>query len=268
MDLGQENILLNARARRHYTPTIPGPISIKSVIRGEGRWKTSEGEFLVDTSNLLILNHHQEYSLTIDSPEPVETLCLFFRPDFIAEADLENPFPNSIPEFAERTHSGATALGRRLRNLHAQLPNHPEPLWIEAQLFLLAQELTALAFDESRRAASLTAVKTSTRDELFRRVARARAFLDTHFDGDVSVEQAARSACLSPHHFHRVFHRAFGVTPHRYVVDRRLARAAHLLRGTRMPVMDVCNAVGFESLGSFATLFKTRFGDPPGRFRN
>jgi AraC-like DNA-binding protein len=276
--LGDDNIVLNARARRHFTAPFPGPVSIKSVVRGEGRWKTAEGEFLVDTSNLLILNQDQEYSLTIDNSEPVETLCVFFRPDFIHDAArssqttdavlLDDPFSSKAHAFAERTHPVDTDLGRCLRSLRSRLRADPDPLWLDARLFEISGCLAAMTLDARQRAATIPATRASTRDELFRRASRARTWLDAHFDEDVDLEQAARSACLSTHHFHRVFTRVFGITPHRYLVERRMARALHLLRATKRPVIEICAIVGFTSLGSFSTLFRERFGVPPGRVRN
>jgi len=239
---GEDNILLHGLARRHFARGVRAPLSVKTVIRGEGRWKTTEGEFLVDSSNLLVVNQDQEYSLTIDAAEPVET-------------------------FRERTHPGNTPVRRRLLAIHAAGPN-PEPLWLDAQMFAIAGEMRQLVADERSKTAGIRAVKASTRDELFRRASRAKAWLDTHFEEEAGIEQAARDACLSPFHLHRVFTRAFGVTPHRYVVEKRLARAAHLLSATRMPVAEVCAAVGFQSPGSFSTLFRTRFGVTPARARN
>jgi AraC family transcriptional regulator len=254
---GEDHILLHGLARQHYATGVHAPLSIKAVINGEGRWRTTEGEFLVDSSNLLVVNQDQEYSLTIDAAQPVETFCIFFKPGFL----------NESAEFRERTHPAGAPLGRRMRVLHAAGAN-AEPLWIDAQLCALAAEMQELVADERSKAARIPAVKATTRDELFRRVSRAKTWLDTHFDLDPDMEQAARDACLSPYHFHRVFTRTFGMTPHRYVVEKRLARAAYLLSTTRLPVVEVCTEVGFQSLGSFSTLFRTRFGTTPGRARN
>ena len=56
---GEDHILLHGRARQHYATGVHAPLSIKTVIRGEGRWKTTEGEFRVDSSNLLVVNQDQ-----------------------------------------------------------------------------------------------------------------------------------------------------------------------------------------------------------------
>ena len=79
----------------------------------------------------------------------------------------------------------------------------------------------------------------------------------------------AQAAGLSRAHFSRSFARTFGVTPHAYLLTRRLERAASLLRITDRSVLDICLSVGLQSVGSFTTSF-TRIlrdvadGVPPG----
>ena len=93
------------------------------------------------------------------------------------------------------------------------------------------------------------------------------SFLHANMDRTVSVAEPAREACLSPFHFHRLFTSFHGITPHRYLTRLRLARARSLLRSSERSVADVACACGFESLGSFTTLFTRTIGVSPARFR-
>jgi AraC-like DNA-binding protein len=81
------------------------------------------------------------------------------------------------------------------------------------------------------------------------------------------VPALARAAHLSPAHFSREFRRAFGETPHQYLLTRRLERAAELLRNTDHSVSDVCLDVGLSSVGSFTTSFGRAFGLSPTAYR-
>lgn len=103
--------------------------------------------------------------------------------------------------------------------------------------------------------------------ETYVRVCRARDFLAARFEAKPQLEDAARVACLSPYHFHRVFARAFGETPHAFLTRMRMERARKLLASEHLPVTDVCLAVGYESLGSFSTLFRAQTGRSPVEFR-
>jgi len=57
-------------------------------------------------------------------------------------------------------------------------------------------------------------------------------------------------------------------TPHQYLTEKRLKRAKALLAKEGISISDVCNSVGFESLGSFSTLFKKLNGFAPQYYRN
>ena len=81
------------------------------------------------------------------------------------------------------------------------------------------------------------------------------------------MDDLARAAGLSRFHFSREFRRAFGESPHAYLLTRRLERAAALLRNTDRPVVEICFAVGMQSVGSFTSSFTRTFGASPTAYR-
>src|SRR5690242_321586 len=101
----------------------------------------------------------------------------------------------------------------------------------------------------------------------FARLCRARDYLGDCYNERVTLENASRKACLSPFHFNRLFARAFGETPHEFVTRKRIEEAKKLLLLDRESVTDICFAVGYESLGSFSTRFRSLTGLSPGAFR-
>ncbi|SPE31150.1 Transcriptional regulator, AraC family (modular protein) [Candidatus Sulfopaludibacter sp. SbA3] len=121
--------------------------------------------------------------------------------------------------------------------------------------------------DPSRSYDKLFHVSPLVEQETFIRLYRSREFLASNFDQRPSLSQAAREACLSPFHYHRMFVRAFGETPHEFVTRRRIERAKQLLARDECPVTEVCLAVGYESLGSFSTLFRAEVGRSPLEYR-
>lgn len=100
-----------------------------------------------------------------------------------------------------------------------------------------------------------------------RRLLRSRDFLADHLDAKVRLADAAGAAALSDFHFHRSFARAFGETPHDFLTRLRIDRARQLLATTETPVTDICLAIGYESLGSFSTMFRARTGLSPAEYR-
>src|SRR5216110_2299660 len=96
-----------------------------------------------------------------------------------------------------------------------------------------------------------------------RHLLRARDLADHRFAEEIDVDHMARAAGLSRAHFSREFKQAFGVSPHAYLLTRRLERAAALLRTTDRSVADICVSVGLRSIGSFTTSFTRTYGISP-----
>ena len=93
------------------------------------------------------------------------------------------------------------------------------------------------------------------------------AYIDSYYAETLTIPTLARFAGLSRFHFIRAFRDLTGRTPHQYVRDRRLERARELLVTTPMPVTDICDAVGFHSLGSFSSVFRRVTGETPAQYR-
>jgi len=100
-----------------------------------------------------------------------------------------------------------------------------------------------------------------------RHLLRARDLADARYFEPLTVADLAGAAGLSPAHFSREFRRTFGETPHRYLLTRRLERAAALLRNTDRSVTEICLAVGLTSVGSFITSFGRMYGAAPLAYR-
>ena len=100
-----------------------------------------------------------------------------------------------------------------------------------------------------------------------RHLLRAKDLADGRYFEPLDVDELAAAAGLSRAHFSREFRRAFGESPHSYLLTRRLERAAALLRNTDRSVAEVCLSVGLQSIGSFTTSFKRMHGKSPTEYR-
>ncbi|MEX1018652.1 MAG: AraC family transcriptional regulator [Litorilinea sp.] len=98
-------------------------------------------------------------------------------------------------------------------------------------------------------------------------VARAKDFMDTHFDQPLDLDVVAQQAHFSPYHFLRRFRQTYAETPHAYLTRMRMARARELLVETELSVTEVCLDVGYTSLGSFSSSFRRHVGHSPYNYR-
>jgi AraC-like DNA-binding protein len=104
--------------------------------------------------------------------------------------------------------------------------------------------------------------------DIYERVVTAKVYIDDNFDENIALADISSRAYLSPYHFHRLFTTIYRKTPHQYLTFKRLEKAKQLLEKEGLSITEVCNSVGFESLGSFSTLFKKESGYAPQYYRN
>jgi AraC family transcriptional regulator len=272
--LGVDNVVLEARARRHKVDNYSGPLSIKTVLKGEVAWIVNGRELMVDPSSFLILAEGEPYSMNIDSVTPVETCCVFFAPRFVERVALDTtsplqksldvpdrsapalPYLSALHQDCERTFAG------RVQSLGPRCKAALTPSGFEEDFLVLATELLDYYAHIRQEAARLPAAKHSTRVELYRRLLVGRDYIHSHVSGPLSLEAIARAAGVSLFHFHRGFTRAFEQTPHAYITGLRLDRARRMLEsGTS--VIETTLESGFSSPSAFARLFRVRFGEAP-----
>jgi AraC family transcriptional regulator len=276
--LGEDNVILHAQARRHQVTEFAGPLSIKTVLSGAVTWTVGGHALVVDPTSFLVLGDGERYSMRMDEPRPMETACAFFRSGFVEEmaqdattrleASLDDPTrPAPSLPFLSRLHSDPERLILgAVQTMAQRCAGQLQPSAFEEDFLLLSNRLLLLYRQIQSQMSRIPALKSSTREELFRRLEAGREYVHSHVEEPVSLERVARAACLSRYHFHRAFTQAFRKTPHTYLTEVRLARAHALLR-SGLPVTEVCASVGFTSPSSFSRLFRTHFRVAPSTIR-
>jgi AraC-like DNA-binding protein len=275
---GVDNLVLHAAARRHVVKDFPGPLSIKSVVKGEVTWIVDGRNLVVDCDSFLVLNDGQKYSMDMDVPRPMETCCAFFSHGFVEQVaqDATTPLQASLDlptrsspslNFLSRLHKDSKGvILPRLRSLAQRCSRELQPSSFEEDFLVLSEKLVLLYKEITAQMSRVPAAKASTREELFRRLQHAREYIHGCADEPISLKEVAREACLSRYHLHRAFTRVFRQTPHAYLTGLRLEKAHAFLKAGRT-VTEACMEVGFSSPSSFSRLFSGRYGFPPSSVR-
>ncbi|TMP38133.1 helix-turn-helix domain-containing protein [Pseudoalteromonas rubra] len=94
-----------------------------------------------------------------------------------------------------------------------------------------------------------------------------RDYIADHFQGQLCLSDIARSSYMSPYHFLRVFKDMYGETPNEFLVRLRIEQAKKMLITENLSVSEVCEQVGYASLGSFSSLFAKQVGMAPTSYR-
>ncbi len=277
--MAAQSFVLHTQAHRHDWSG-EGLLSIKTFWGGQAHYASGGGLFVVDDQSYLLLNHGQPYTITVAALAPVESFCLFFAPGLAEEVrrglatdtvrllDDPTPPPGAPLAFFDRTYPHDSLVSPALFALRRALREGPrEAGWLDEQLRGVMTALLQAQRNVRAEVAGLPAARPATRDELYRRLHRARDYALAALDQPLTLDDLARAACLSPTHLLRAFKQVFHQTPYQYLTGLRLARACHLLTSTSLSVTEIGLAVGFESLGSFSWLFRQRLGLSPQAYR-
>jgi AraC-like DNA-binding protein len=277
--LGAENVILTGTNRHYYVPDYEGCLSIKTVVHRSALWEAGGRQFVIHENSYLILNDRQNYTLTIDSARPTTTFCIFFRRGLVeavfrslvtpTSTLLDFPVPHAQAQlnFWEKIETQENRVLGLMRQLRQQIIKDKSVEALEQSFYAIAAEMVREHQRVEEAIAKLPAMRSSTKLELYRRLLRGRDYMLSSLDRSILLEDMAREAGLSPYHFHRAFTKAFRETPHRYLVRQRLEKAHSMLSRSDLSVTEICFECGFESLGSFSSLFHRHFGLSPRELR-
>ena len=96
---------------------------------------------------------------------------------------------------------------------------------------------------------------------------RVREHVEAHLSESMDLAELAAIAGLSVYHFARAFKQSAGVTPHHYLVRRRIERAQDMLDRSKFPLSGIALAKGFSDQSHLARHFRQMLGMTPGQFR-
>jgi AraC family transcriptional regulator len=96
---------------------------------------------------------------------------------------------------------------------------------------------------------------------------RVRQYIRERLDTQLSLEELAGIADISPNHFASLFRQTTGITPHKFVVRQRVERAQHLLERSKLTLIEIAMRCGFQDQSQFTTTFRRYLGTTPGRYK-
>ena len=103
--------------------------------------------------------------------------------------------------------------------------------------------------------------------EMIRTLAETRRYMEEHLDEPLSISDLSRRACLSATTFKEGFRRLYGLPVHTWLQQRRMERAAELLRDSSLSVLGVAQSVGYSSASQFSAAFRRQYGMSPTVYR-
>ena len=190
----------------------------------------------------------------------MHSFSIFFRPGLAEEVlgALLTPADRAL-EYGDEPGPRPTAFAEMLRPHDAQVSpilryiarevdrGLRDETWYEEQLSFLLERILRVHRADIAIAGSLRSPRQATRAEIFRRIGWSTDFIQTCYARALTMDELARSACLSKFHFIRLFRAVHGVTPFVYLQRKRAEVARRLLQSTSFSLDKIAAQVGFDS---------------------
>jgi AraC family transcriptional regulator len=252
-------------------------LSLRCVFNAEQVYETTERKIHLLPGNFLLLNEGQQHRSHIAGGKPA-TLCFAFQTDLPGQvADcvqgnyrhlLDDPFrPGKAVYFFEQLYSDPFIL-QTLYSLKQLLEKKQSlsDLALEELAITLLEKMIAEQFLLEHRLHRIPMIKRGTKIELFKRLTIAREYMDAYYETDLSLKKIASVAYLSLAALKKSFHAYYQVTPHQYLIQKRLEKALHLLKVNEGPLLHIAQKSGFTDVSSFIRCFKKTYQCTPRNF--
>ena len=267
-EASKNHVFFSTTHGNYHYPTHETPYLLVANFRESGQYVLNNRKVTASDSHFHILNPGDQLEIDLRKKHALQTFLVAFDQAFVNHAFQVaiSSAEQSLDDAPEGTSATLSVPGVPfLMNaqishlLYSILPSSQEDE-ILAEILL---SFFPLLRDTRNRLENLTAVKHSTREEIYRRIFVAEEFMREHLSETISLDQMAAAACLNRFHFLKRFKEMRHTTPHQYLTTLRLEQAYHQLKAGSISVSEACYAVGFQSPASFSHLFKRRYGHTP-----
>lgn len=255
--------------RFHWHPCF----EITMCLEGTAHYFVSDKVFEIRKGDLIIFNNMEPHSWKIDS-DTVDLLVSVFDPAFIGSDPKvkDDPYMNALMQrgssFRNKLDSADPETGR-IGNILRELFRENERKQSGYRLVSRSLVIQMLAYltrsfqGEGRSAASLL-----EKQKRMDRLTEAVNYINTHFMDEISLEQLAEIAFMSPNYFSSYFKKATGQSYSKYLNYVRISNAHRLIVDSRMSVLDAAEASGFRNMSNFYRVYRAFYGAPPRQIHN
>ena len=235
-------------------------VSIAVVLTGCFKYRSARGAVVLSPGSLLLSGADENFECSHEHGTGDRCLSFQYEPAFFERLLVDTSARRAMLSFPVHRLPQLSSLIPLIAKAEVGL-HLPQSVDFEELALELAGGVLATLDGTS---ALMRA--TTTQDE--RRVANAVQFIEQHFTQPVSIGRLALLVDLSPYHFLRTFRRVVGITPHQFVLRRRLRDAALRLRTSLESVLDIALDSGFGDLSNFNHTFRAAFGTTPTNYRS
>lgn len=233
--------------------------SVKMVLSGNENYKVDGRHYSLDLKRFLIVDNNNRVEINIDADRDVKGVCIFPNKDLLNEVAktrissheslLNNPFENyEIGLVHNQFRYKENRTGRFLKQYVPaiiQLKKQSEVIDFDDFYAGLAECMIDDQLALQGKLKNVLTAKMATKEELYRRVANAKDYIDDNYTQKISLDDLVQEAFLSKYHFSRTFKAMFRLSPYQYLLQLRLKHARKLL-SLDYSYNEVSTLIGFS----------------------
>jgi len=273
---GWPNVVLNVSANNVLRDNIRGPLSLFTNISGESIVEVSRRRIPIKDDFYFVSNYDQHYTLEIEKGKPAETFNIHFGEYFCDQVfsslshstdKLLNEYfqgPSERLEFHNKLYHRDEGIQRLILEIRRGADGST---WLEEKLYALIETLLKKEKELVKIQSRFPALKSSTRQEILRRMLIVTDYIHTHLHEDLSLQQLASVGCFSKFHFLRLFKIAFNKTPYQFINEERVHMGRQMIERTTIGINEIAHSLGFTNPSSFSRMFFTQTGLYPTQLR-
>jgi AraC-like DNA-binding protein len=273
------DIVYYSELNEWFTSNAFRSFSIKCVIDGTIYYKIGTRVHPVRAGQFLLSVKQPYVNAYFTSYEKTKSICIDICPGtvnqvFTIMTEKKDPqFDNYLakyyqfPDFLETTsvlmHS---ATGKKLRSLVDFVGEEPKTVSLGQEWFYdIMESIVQEEYGTYTSLSNIKSLRASTKKELIRRLKTARDYMDENFLEIESIAEIATAADLSEYHFFRSFRQAFQISPHQYLLRKRLELSEELIKSGHLTLTSVALRCGFPDIFTFSKAYKKKYGISPSR---
>lgn len=254
-------------------------LSVKTVLSGVERYTINQKKHVLVPGHFLLVATDQDMEISFNEKNVAEGCCFYFDQKYLnqfsglsmkgEEWSLDNPFGSEQEPalLSTKYRIESDGFGQFLTAAIREIGKNDNVRLTDDFFITMAGLLYQHQYQVGSKVNRLKSLKLATRQELYERVMIVRDFIEDQPESQkLPIQRLAQIAALSEVQLHRAFKNVMGQTPHQYIIERKMEKAAGLLRNGRLTVSEIAFELGFADLPSFSKTFKKHFGVSPMTF--
>ena len=259
--------LYNNNEAEDYPPHWHTPYEIIMPTAGTYRVVCGQEEYRLATGDILVICPGIIHELFA----PPEGERIIFQPNLsnlaIRETDLISSLIAPALLITPKTHP---EIHRRVHGLMLEIKEEyfRDEAYLEAAIYArFLQIMVLIGRDLSGKARMGIDAAAGKQKEYLERITLVCSYVSTHFQEELTLDEAAAMAGFSKYHFSRLFRQVTGSSFYRYVSQRRIAAAKEYLISGKYSIFEVAYLSGFSSHSTFTRMFRQITGSTPNEFK-